>query len=194
MITIPLRILLVEDNQTDVLLIKRKISKVVESPEIELVEDLEACRHAMANFVPDLVISDYNLPTCTGLEVFQLCQNIDSDLPFIFITGTIDDEELAADTVLSGATGFILKKHMKELDRFLKPMLKRIVLKMSPHPEVREQIRLNKASVNQIRSYLDSLKVPDFEERREKIERMRRELDKLQQAQEEIGRNKNKKP
>ena len=194
MITIPLRILLVEDNQTDVLLIKRKISKVVESPEIELVEDLEACRHAMANFVPDLVISDYNLPTCTGLEVFQLCQNIDSDLPFIFITGTIDDEELAADTVLSGATGFIPKKHMKELDRFLKPMLKRIVLKMSPHPEVREQIRLNKASVNQIRSYLDSLKVPDFEERREKIERMRRELDKLQQAQEEIGRNKNKKP
>ena len=83
---------------------------------------------------------------------------------------------------------------MMELDRFLKPMLKRIVLKMSPHPEVREQIRLNKASVNQIRSYLDSLKVPDFEERREKIERMRRELDKLKQAQEEIGRNKNKKP
>ena len=194
MITIPLRILLVEDNQTDVLLIKRKIGKVVDSPQIELAEDLEACRHAMANFVPDLVISDYNLPTCTGLEVFQLCQNIDPDLPFIFITGTLDDEELAADTILSGASGFILKKHMKELDRLLKPMLKRIVLKMSPHPEVREQIRLNKAAVNQIRTYLDSLKAPDFEKRREKIERMRRDLEKLQQAQDKVSRNENEKP
>ena len=183
MISIPLRILLVEDNETDALLIKRKIGKLVKEPEIELVEDLEACRHAMVNFVPDLVISDYNLPTCTGMDVLQLCQHLDPDLPFIFITGTIDDEELAANTILSGASGFILKKHMKELDRFLSPLLKKVVLRMSPYEEVRQQIRLNKASVNQIRTYLDSLNSPDFQIRKEQIERMQKELDRLQQAQ-----------
>lgn len=194
MITIPLRILLVEDNETDALLIKRKIGKLVQEPEIELVEDLEACRHAMVNFVPDLVISDYNLPACTGLEIFQLCRDLDPDLPFIFITGTIDDEELAENTILSGASGFILKKHMKDLDRLLNPILKKVVLKMSPYEEVRQQIRLNKASVNQIRTYLDTLNSPDSQVRREQIERMQKELEKLQLAQKEAGRQRKQDP
>ena len=113
MISIPLRILLVEDNDTDALLIQRHLRKLVESPQIEVVEDLEACRHQLVNFVPDLVLSDYNLPTCTGMEVLKLSQEIDPELPLIFITGTIDDEELAANTILAGASGYILKKNMK---------------------------------------------------------------------------------
>ena len=72
---------------------------------------------------------------------------------------------------------------MKELDRFLSPLLKKVVLQMSPYEEVRQQIRLNKASVNQIRTYLDSLNSPDFQIRKEQIERMQKELDRLQQAQ-----------
>lgn len=179
MISIPLRILLVEDNETDALLIQRKLKKLVQEPVVEVVEDLEACRHRMVNFVPDLVISDYNLPTCTGLEVLQLAQEIDPNIEFFFITGTINDEELAANTILAGASGFILKKHMKELDQRLKPLLKKVVLKMSTQEKVRERIRQNKASVNQIRHYLDSLSTNDQELRKENIEKMKQDLEKM---------------
>lgn len=180
MITIPLRILLVEDNDTDALLIKRHLKKLVEKPEIRLVEGLEACRHELVTFIPDLVISDYNLPTCTGMEVLQLSQEIDPHLPLIFITGTIDDEELAANTILAGASGYILKKNMNHLDQRLRPLLKKVVLQMSAREEVRERIRQNKQSVNQIRDYLNSLQSNDYQQRQQSIARIRMGLDRIQ--------------
>ena len=149
MITIPLRILLVEDNDTDALLIKRQLSRLVEDPHIEVVEDLEACRHQLVNFVPDLVISDFNLPTCTGMDVLRLSQEIDPQLPRIL------------------------------------SLLKKVVLRMSSREEVRERIRQNKASVNQIRSYLESLNTPDMEERQANINRIKRDLEQLNLDEEE---------
>jgi CheY-like chemotaxis protein len=185
MITIPLRILLVEDNETDALLIQRQLRKLVHDPQIAVVDGLDACRQHLVNFIPDLVISDYNLPACTGMDVLRLSQEIDPNLPFIFVTGTIDDEELAANTILAGASGYILKKNMKELDQRLKPLLKMVVLQMSSREEVRERIRQNKISVNQIRQYLDSLNSPEMKERQENIAKIRKGLEQLKFDEEE---------
>ena len=179
MITIPLRILLVEDNDTDAMLIQRQLKKLVEKPQIKLVEDLESCRRELVSFIPDLVISDYNLPTCTGMDILQLSQEIDPHLPFIFITGTIDDEELAANTILAGASGYILKKNMKQLDQRLRPLLKKVVVQMSTMEEVRERIRQNKQSVNQIRDYLKALDTNDYQERQKSIDRIKKDLDQI---------------
>lgn len=175
MITIPLRILLVEDSATDVALIKRNIKKIVEDPQFELVEDLSGCENKMMNFIPDLVISDYNLPNCDGFEVLELTQKIDPEIPFIFITGTIEDEDLAANTILAGATGFILKKHMPQLDEKLKPLFKKIVYNMVANDELRERIRKNKIAVNQIYNYLDELNA-DKEEQMENLDKIRQDI------------------
>ncbi len=190
MITIPLRILLVEDNETDALLIERQLKKIVERPQIKLVEDLESCRYELVHFIPDLVISDYNLPTCTGMEVLQLTQEIDPQLPFIFITGTIDDEELAANTILAGASGYILKKNMKHLDQRLRPLLKKVVLQMSANEEVRERIRQNKQSVNKIRNYLNALNSDDYQERQKSIARIKKDLDRIKFEEQNTDLNK----
>lgn len=172
MITTPLRILLVEDNEADVLLTTRCLKRLIEEPEIEVVEDLLAFRNKMINFVPDIVISDYNLPGCNGLEILQTCKKIDNSVPFIFLTGTIQDEELAANTILAGATGYVLKKHMSNLDDKLFPLLKQVVINMTAREEVREQIRENKKAVNQIYAYLDSLK-SDNKEQQENIGKLK---------------------
>ncbi len=165
MITTPLRILLVEDTESDVRLTIRHLNKIVKEPIIEVVEDLTACRERMINFVPDVVISDYNLPTCNGLEILQVVKSVDEAVPFIFLTGTIEDEELAANTILAGASGYILKKHMKTLDEKLLPLLKGIVLNMVTREEVRERLRQNKIAVNQVYAYLDSLHAENNEQR-----------------------------
>ena len=172
MITTPLRILLVEDNEADVLLTRRAIHKLVEEPEIEVVEDLSSCKSKLLSFIPDVVISDYNLPTCTGLDILELVQNKDPELPVIFLTGTVHDEELAANTVLGGAQGFILKKHMNRLDEKLKPLLKKVVFTINTKDEIREKVRQNKIVVNQIYDYLDNLKA-DNKEQRKNIGRLR---------------------
>lgn len=175
MIKTSLRILLVEDFEVDVVLIKRQLSQMVEDPVIEVVDDLAGCREKLINFVPDVVISDYNLPTCTGMEILELTRSIDESLPFIFLTGTINDEELAAHTILAGASGYILKKHINQLEHKLEPLLKKVVLNMVAKDELRDQIRKNKIAVNQIYSYLDSLKT-DNEEQRENISKIRKSI------------------
>lgn len=168
MITIPLRILLVEDNEADVLITKRSIEKLVESPVIEVAEDISSCRHHLVNFVPDLIISDYNLPTCTGMDVLELVKEKDPSMPLIFLTGTVQDEEVAANTILAGASGYILKKDMKSLEEKLKPLLNKVVFNMVAGDELRERLRRNKIAINQIYDYLDSLKA-DNKEQRENI-------------------------
>lgn len=175
MITTPLRILLVEDNEADILLTRRTLLKLVENPEIEVVEDLSSCKNKLITFIPDVVLSDYNLPTCTGLDILELAREKDPELPVIFLTGTVHDEELAANTVLGGAYGFILKKHMSDLEEKLRPLLKKVVFRMNSKDEVRERLRQNKIAINQIYDYLDNLKA-DNREQRKNIGRLRENI------------------
>jgi len=178
MIKTPLRIILVEDEETDAVLIKRQIAKIVEKPQIKVVKDLPGFEGIFTSFLPDVIISDYNLPTGTGLDILQLAKSIDETIPLIFITGALDDDELAADTILSGASGFILKKHMNVLAEKLEPLLKQAIYNMIQHDELRERIRENKIAVHQIYCYLDSMKADD-KEQRENIAKIRKNLDKF---------------
>ena len=182
MINIPLRILLVEDNQADVIVTRRVIHKLVEKPVIEVVEDLDSCRKVLMNFIPDVVISDYNLPTCTGLDVLELVKKTDPALPFIFLTGTVHDEELAANTILAGASGYILKKHMNNLEEKLKPLFKKAVFSMVAREGVRERLRKNKIAINQINEYLDRLKA-DNKEQQENIGKIKETIRKFKLEQ-----------
>lgn len=178
MITTPLRIILVEDEETDAVLINRQIFKIVDKPEVKVIKDLPGFESVFKSFLPDLVISDFNLPSGTGLDIMELVKSIDNNIPLIFVTGTLDDDELAADTILSGASGFILKKHMNNLHEKLEPLLKQVVYNMVQHEELRERIRKNKIAVYEIYSYLDSMKADD-KEQRESIEKIRNNLSKF---------------
>lgn len=175
MITTPLRILLVEDNDADILFVTRTLKEIVEAPQIEVVEDLNSCEERLINYLPDLVISDYNLPTCTGLEILQLVQEINPTMPFIFLTGTIDDEELAANTILSGAWAYILKRNMRDLKERLRPLLKKVVFSINEKEMLREHIRKNKITVNQIYHYLDNLH-SDNKEHQNNIKKIKENL------------------
>lgn len=165
MINRKLNILLIEDNQNDIFLIKRQISKIVSEPNIEVTDNLEECKSLLVNFAPDVVLSDYNLPNCTGLDVLNLVKEYDESIEFIFITGTINDEELAANTILNGASGYILKKHINNLGEKLEPLLKKVVINMVSKDELRERIRNNKITVNQIYSYLEKINSDNTEQR-----------------------------
>lgn len=186
MITTKLRILLIEDYKTDAELIEIQIKSFVENFEIKIVDNLPDFTRELQSFVPDVILSDYNLPTCTGLDILEEAKAHDPNIPFIFITGTIDDDEMAANTILSGASGFILKKHMNTLAEKLEPLFKQVVFNMIKQDELREKIRKNKIAVNQIYDYLDKIDV-DTEEQKININKIRENIDliKLQEGEKE---------
>ncbi|HKJ48422.1 MAG TPA: response regulator [Christiangramia sp.] len=187
MINTSLRILLVEDQETDAALIERQIRKIVKSPEIEVTDNLDDSKELLLNFAPDVVLSDYNLPTCTGLDILEMVKEHDENIAFIFVTGTVNDEELAANTILNGASGYILKKHMNNLAEKLEPLLKKVVFNMVAKDELRERIRDNKITVNQIYNYLDKINQDNAEHRRN-VEKIKNAINQFKlDDEEDIG-------
>ncbi len=156
MITEELKILMVEDNPADVTLLRREIFKVAENAEVIVCNNLTDFRLNLVNNPPNLIISDYNLPTCSGLEILEVAQKLTPSVTFLFITGTINDEELAADTILSGASGYMLKKNISKLHIRLEPYLNAIS-KNGPmmHP-VRKKIVESKKIVRDIEVFLEN--------------------------------------
>jgi len=62
----------------------------------------------------DLVLSDYSLPSFDGLSALQIVRTRWSQKPFIFVSGSMG-EELAIDTLKSGATDYVLKQRLSRL-------------------------------------------------------------------------------
>ncbi len=178
MIAEELKILLVEDNPTDVQLIKRQLGKAISKPDVKNASTLEEVDTAMKLFKPDIVISDYNLPTCNGGEVLDLVMDLEPDMTFIFLTGTLQDEELAADTILSGASGFILKNNINKLHEKLIPIITKQQAKSQKISTVEDRLSKSKKLIQDLEQYLEAFN-SNNQAHRESINRIREDLDKL---------------
>jgi PAS domain S-box-containing protein len=106
--SIPLRVLIVEDSEDDAALIVRELSRGGYEPAFERVETPEAMSAALEAQTWDVVISDYKMPHFSGVAALQLLQEKGIDLPFILVSGTIG-EDVAVETLKAGAHDFILK-------------------------------------------------------------------------------------
>lgn len=63
---------------------------------------------------PDLVLSDYNIPSYNGLDALRDFRKRFPFTPFIFVTGT-QQEEVAADAIKEGAWDFVVKDRLSRL-------------------------------------------------------------------------------
>src|SRR5438876_11786082 len=79
-----IRILMVEDDPADAELIKFALRKDGLSFIIERVETSEDYLRSMAADAPDVILSDYSLPTFDGYSALALAQKMLPDVPFIF--------------------------------------------------------------------------------------------------------------
>jgi len=105
---IPLRLLMIEDSEDDEFLLLRHLKKGGYQVEHRRVETAHDMREALANGSWDIIISDYSLPSFSGLQALEIYNDQDNDLPFIVVSGTIG-EETAVKALRSGAHDFVLK-------------------------------------------------------------------------------------
>ena len=69
---------------------------------------------ALAAFKPDLIVSDYQMPTFDGLSALQLARDKAPFTPFIILTGSMN-EDVAVDCMKAGADDYVIKEHIQRL-------------------------------------------------------------------------------
>ena len=109
-----LRVLIAEDNDADFDLVVRALHRGGLNIAARRVETAPAVKSALANFAPDVVLTDHALPTLSGLDVVKMVQWHSPVLPVLIVTGSID-EETAADYIKAGAADYIVKQRLHRL-------------------------------------------------------------------------------
>ena len=109
-----LRILMVEDMPTDAELNEMELRRAGISFDSRLVETEEGFLEQLEQFVPDIVLADYNLPNFSGMQALKLLQERAPSTPLILVTGALKDE-VAVECIKDGAANYVIKDHLVRL-------------------------------------------------------------------------------
>lgn len=113
-----LKILIIEDSADDVDLIERELKRGGMDFTARVVKTRGDYERALAEFNPDVILSDHSLPQFNSIEAMNIWKTFqkssNSLIPFILITGSVS-EEFAVQTIKSGADDYILKDRLKRL-------------------------------------------------------------------------------
>ena len=110
----PIRILLVEDLPTDVELALREIKKENIDFTYKVVDTEPGFKKTLEEFVPDIIVSDYSMPSFDGMKALKITREKDSIIPFIVLTGSMN-EETAVACMKAGANDYVLKEKIMRL-------------------------------------------------------------------------------
>jgi len=110
----PIRVLLVEDSPADVELVVRQLQRDDVDAATRITTDEHGFRLALAEFAPQLILSDFSLPNFDGLSALRIAREMAPSVPFIFVSGTIG-EERAIDALKNGASDYVLKDNLRRL-------------------------------------------------------------------------------
>ena len=103
-----LRILHLEDEPDFSNLVHALLEREGYQVNLVLVDNLADFQKALASENFDVVLADYMLPTCNGLDALTKARAIYPETPFLLVSGTIG-EQAAIESLRAGATDYVLK-------------------------------------------------------------------------------------
>jgi signal transduction histidine kinase/HPt (histidine-containing phosphotransfer) domain-containing protein len=109
-----LRVLNIEDKEQDTVLNLRHLSRAGYELITDRVETAEAMKTALEARKWDVILCDYSMPRFSALAALALMKEMNLDIPFIIISGTIG-EELAVEAMIAGAHGYLVKGKLAQL-------------------------------------------------------------------------------
>jgi len=109
-----LRLLMVEDSENDADLLLRELQKGGFEVIHDRVDTAPAMKTSLETKTWDVVVSDFAMPYFSGTEALKLLRTINSEIPFIFASGTIG-EETAVAALKSGAQDYVMKSNLKRI-------------------------------------------------------------------------------
>lgn len=111
----PLKVLIVEDSDYDARLLLNELKRGGYDPFSERVETRERMGNALERQEWDLVIADYVMPCFSGADALRLVRDRGLDLPFIIVSGNIDDD-VAVSAMKAGAHDYLRKDNLARLN------------------------------------------------------------------------------
>ncbi len=146
-----LRVLQVEDSESDAALIVRNLEKSGYIVDAERVETAEQMRRGLARQTWDIIVADYQLPQFDAAEALRIRNATAREIPFIIVSGTIG-EDCAVEMMRAGAQDYVLKHRMVRLA----PAVQREIQSARARRELRheyrrveEQLRLQERNVEE---------------------------------------------
>ncbi len=109
-----IKVLFVEDVETDRMLAEKELRKRGIQFESSRVDGDKEMRDALHQGLPDIIISDYSMPSFDGMAALKIAHELAPKTPFIILTGSIN-EEVAVECIKAGADDYILKENMSRL-------------------------------------------------------------------------------
>lgn len=109
----PLSVLLVEDSADDASLIVAAFRSAGLDAHMVRVDNERDYRAALA-LRPDVIVSDLDLPSFSGLVALAIRHETAPDIPFIVVSGAVDDAT-AASVIAAGATDYLLKDRLHRI-------------------------------------------------------------------------------
>jgi len=156
---------MLEDDASDAELTRFALRKGALNFSLARVETRDEYIRELEQHPPELILSDYSLPGFNGHDALAIAQEKCPETPFIFVTGTMG-EEVAIETLKSGATDYVLKTRLSRL----MPAVNRALIEAQArvqHRRAQEQLRESHEQLRALSVYLQSVR----EEERTRIAR-----------------------
>lgn len=119
-----IRILLLEDYKLDADLVSAYLKRAHPLWTIEHVSSREAYLEHLQNHPPHVIVSDYSLPSFSGIDAYKECKAMGIEVPFIILTGHLP-EESARECVDDGVDDYVLKSSLTRLDHAIEKAIQR---------------------------------------------------------------------
>lgn len=136
--SIPLRLLLVEDSEDDAMLLLRELRRGGYVPTFERVATATAMLNALSREW-ELIICDYCMPEFNAPVALKLLQETGLDLPFIIVSATIG-EDVAVAAMKAGAHDYIIKDNLTRLVPAIERELREAKVRLA-RKQAEEQIK-----------------------------------------------------
>lgn len=160
-----LHLLLVEDVESDALLIEFELRNGDIPFMLNRVETEEDFIKAIKKFSFDAVLSDYHLPSFSALQALRIVKEMNLDIPFILVTGS-QSEEIAVDCIKQGADDYLLKQSLTRLPSSLLNAINKKQIERERQKAIAE-LKTSRENLRALSAHLQSIR----EEERTRIAR-----------------------
>lgn len=109
-----IKVLILEDNTADADLVIRHLKKSGMSFVSKIVESKKLFEESLDAFLPDIILSDFSLPSFDAASAFKIIKDRNLTIPFIIISGTIGEEN-AVMLIKEGVTDYVSKNNFSSL-------------------------------------------------------------------------------
>lgn len=118
-------VLYLEDNLFDEELVRNIILSECSNCNIISVTTKEDFTLKLKKTKVDIILADYNLQGFNGFTALKIALKINSNIPFIFITGQMS-EDMAKKAIKAGARDYVFKNQLNRLIPVFKKVLEEV--------------------------------------------------------------------